>query len=154
MLMKIIINSEEILSLMDVLKKSYKFITKQCICKNFPSNVIFVLISIIHVFVNTNLGLHEGSNQGSKKENAKFSDINGKDFLSFQLSKVLLLQNFAVICITNFFHSCFNLLYYTTGFGHGNGFNNFKSYEDYMQRQYVRVYYENVKNNRCASARI
>lgn len=68
------------------------------------------------------------------KEDANFSDINRKGFSLpssvKHYSKIALI----IICITSFFHSCFNLLYYSTCFGHGNRFINFKTYKVSMQR--------------------
>lgn len=47
--------------------KNYRFITLSSVfVKIFIQICEFVLISIIHVFVDINLGLHEGSDQGSK----------------------------------------------------------------------------------------
>lgn len=47
--------------------KNYRFITLSSIrVKIFIQIWEFVLISIIHIFVDINFGLHEGSNQGSK----------------------------------------------------------------------------------------
>lgn len=55
------------LSLMEVMMKNYKFITLSSVfVKIFVQIWEFVFMSIRHVSVDINLGLHEGSNQGSK----------------------------------------------------------------------------------------
>lgn len=68
MLMKITVNTEEInIDLNGCFGEKLEIHnSEQAVCKNLHSNLIFVLISMIHVFFSIKPGLHEGSNQGNK----------------------------------------------------------------------------------------